>query len=79
MQTWKDGRYKRERESCERQVCYRVTCKDNESKNCIHGDKERVKEQYSPSNTDIPITELSIKKKKKASHIMYFNEGIYTR
>ena len=40
---------------------------------------KRVKEQYSPSNTDIPITELSIKKKKKASHIMYFNEGIYTR
>ena len=28
-------------------------CKDYERKECIHRDKERVKDQYSPANTDI--------------------------
>ena len=52
MQTWRDGRINN-RKDCERQVCHMVTCKDNESKECIHGGKERVKEQYSPANTDV--------------------------
>ena len=40
-----DGRGNK-REGCEKQVCHRVTCKDCERKECIHGGKERVKEQY---------------------------------
>ena len=40
-------------ESCKRQVCHKVTCKDYERKEFIHGDKERVKEQYFPANTDV--------------------------
>ena len=46
------------RESCGRQVCHRITCKDYERKECVHGDKKRIKEQYSPANTDIWITHL---------------------
>ena len=42
MLTWRDGR-RNKREGCERQVCHRVTCKDYERKECIHGGKERVR------------------------------------
>ena len=48
------------REGCERQVCHRGTCKDYERKECIHGGKERVKEQYSPANTDVWIRDLDM-------------------
>ena len=41
------------RESCERYMCDRITCKDYEKKNCVHGDKKMFEEQYSPSNIDI--------------------------
>ena len=37
----------RERESYDRKVCHRITCKIYERKKCIHGSKERFKEQYS--------------------------------
>ena len=48
----KHGEMKGEkREGCETQVCNRVTCKDYERKECIHGGKEMVKEQYSSANT----------------------------
>ena len=40
--------------------CHRFTCKDYEMKECIHGGKERVKEQYSPANTDIWIRGLNM-------------------
>ena len=43
---------------CEKQVCHRITCKDYERKECIHGDKERLKEQYSSANIDIWIRDL---------------------
>ena len=44
MQTWKYERRKI-RVGCEKQVCHRVTCKDYLRKECIHGGKEKVKEQ----------------------------------
>ena len=57
MQTWRDGR-RNKRELCERQVCHRITCKDY--KKLIHRGKGRVKEQYSPANTDIWIRDSDI-------------------
>ena len=50
MQSWRDGKgNKRERESCERQVCHMITCKCYERKKCVHEGKERFKEQNSPA------------------------------
>ena len=59
MLTWRDGR-RNKRENCERQVCHRITCKDYERKECVHGGKERVKEQYFRANTDVWITDLDM-------------------
>ena len=41
------------KESCKRQACHRITCKDHERKICVHGGKERFKEQYSPAKIDV--------------------------
>ena len=42
-------------------MCHKVTCKDYERKECIHGGKERrIKEQYSPANTDVWIRDLNM-------------------
>ena len=60
MQTWRDGR-KNKRDSCERQVCHRMTCKNYERKKCVHGCKERFKEQYSHANIDIWIRDLDMR------------------
>ena len=55
---WRDGR-RNKRESCERLVCYRITCKGYEGKKCVHGSKERFKEQYSLANIDRWIRDLN--------------------
>ena len=34
-------------------MCHRVTCKDYERKECVHGGEERIKKQYSFANTDL--------------------------
>ena len=47
-------------ESCERQMCHKVTCKDCERKECIYGGTEMVKEQYSPANTDVWMRDLDM-------------------
>ena len=49
------------REDCEWQVCYRVTCRYYERKVCIHGGKEKVKEQYSPANINVWIRDAAVK------------------
>ena len=59
MQTWRDGR-RNKKEGCERQVCHRITCKCYERKECIDVGKEKVKEQYSPANTDLWIRGLDM-------------------
>ena len=46
MQIWIDGS-RNKRVSCERLWCHRITCKSDERKKCVHGSKERLKEQYS--------------------------------
>ena len=56
LQTIRDGR----RDSCERQVCHRITCKGYEMKKCVHEDKERFMEQYSPVNIDVWIRDLDM-------------------
>ena len=60
MQAWKDGK-RNKREGYERQVCHRVTCKNYKRKECIHGDINRVKEQYFPANSDVWIRDLDMK------------------
>ena len=40
--------------------CVIVTCKGYERKECIHEDKERVKEQYSAAKTDVWIRDLDM-------------------
>ena len=59
IQTWRDVR-RNKRDGCEGQVCHRVTCEANERKECIHRGKERLKEQYSPVNTDLWIRDLGM-------------------
>ena len=54
MQTWRDGRRNK------RKDCHRITCKDYEGKERIHEGKEKVKEQYIPTNTNIWITNLDM-------------------
>ena len=46
------------RESYERQVCHRITYKDYEKKECVHGGKKRFENQYSLANTDVWIKDL---------------------
>ena len=46
------------REGCERQVCYRISCKFYKTKECVNGGKERIKDQYFPANIDIGIRNL---------------------
>ena len=46
------------RERCDRQIFHRITWKD-ERKKCVHGGKERFKEQYS-ANIDLRIRNLDI-------------------
>ena len=58
MQAWRVGR-RNKGESCERKVCPRITCKDYERKECVHGE-QRLKEQYSPANTDVCIRDLDM-------------------
>ena len=55
-----DGR-RNKKEGCERQMCHKITCKDYERKDYIHGDKERFKEQYSAANIDVCIRDLDMK------------------
>ena len=39
----------------ERQMCYRITCKGYERKECVHEGKERIKGRYSAANIDVWI------------------------
>ena len=43
MEKWNENKREKGR-------CVRVTCKDYERKECIHGGKEEVKKKYSPAN-----------------------------
>ena len=48
------------RESYVRHVCYRITCKGNERKECVHGGKARFKKQYYHANIDVWIRDLDM-------------------
>ena len=48
------------RESYERQMCHRITSKGYERKECVYGDIEKFKEQYSPANIDVWIRDLNM-------------------
>ena len=59
MQTWRDGR-RNEGVVKGRCVMGSITCKGYGRKKCIHGDKERLKEQYSPAIIDVWIRDLDM-------------------
>ena len=48
------------RQSCEWQVCQRITCKGYERKKSVHRGKKRFKEQYSPANVDVWIKDMDM-------------------